>query len=302
MAIITTGAHPKALWPGVEAWFGLKYDEHPKEYSALFDVKSSGKRYEEIVESTGFGLAPQKTEGNSTVYEGANQGPISRFAHVAYSLGYVVTREELADNLYSEVSQSRAGALAFSMAQTKENVAANVYNRAGNTSYLGGDGLELLSTAHVDMIGGTYSNELNPAAAFSEAALEDLTIQIMQATNNKGLAISLRPTALIGPVNLVYEFERVLKSTLRPDTANNDVNALRSMGAVPTATVNHYLSDTNNWFVRTNAPEGMIMFEREGMEFTQDNDFDTDNAKAKAYMRFSVGWADPRALYGSVPA
>jgi len=301
MAVITTGAHPKALWPGVYAWFGAKYEEHPTEYTDLFDIKSSSQHYEELAQHTGFGLAPVKPEGSSSVYEGHSQGYIARAIHVAYSLGYIVTREELKDNLYEKVSMQRAGSLAFSMSQTRENVGANVYNRATNASFPGGDAKELLATDHPSLA-GNQSNELAVAAAFSEASLEDLTIQIMQAVDTKGLKISLRPTRLLGPVGLVYDFERVLKSTLQNDSANNAINALKSSGAIPTASVNHYFSDANNWFIRTNAESGLCWFDREGVEFKKDEDFDTDNAKAKGYMRFSTLWGDWRTLYGSAPA
>lgn len=301
MAIIGTGSHPKALWPGVYAWFGATYDEHPAEYPELFDMKTSTQNYEELAQHTGFGLAPVKPEGSSTVYDSHSQGYIARAQHVAYSLGYIVTREELADNLYEKVSMRRAGSLAFSMNQTRENVGANVYNRAFNASFTGGDGKELLATDHPSLA-GNQSNELSVAASFSEASLEDLTIQIMQAVDTKGLKISLIPKCLVGPVNLVYDFERVLKSTLQNDTANNAINALKASGAIPKAITNHYLSDTNNWFIRTNATDGLCWFDREAVEFGKDEDFDTDNAKAKGYMRFSTVWGDWRTLYGSAPA
>jgi hypothetical protein len=176
-----------------------------------------------------------------------------------------------------------------------------VYNRAFNTSYLGADGKALLVSDH-PTVTSTFSNVLATPASFSEAALEDLTTQIMQAVDSQGLKISLRPTKLIGPVNLVYEFTRVLDSVGQPDTANNTINALKAMNAIPSSTVNHYFTDTNNWFVRTNAPQGLLWLDREAVEFTKDEDFDTDNAKAKGYMRFSVGWVDPRCLFGSNPA
>lgn len=282
MAVITTGSHPKALWPGVYAWFGAKYNEHPQYESVLFDVKTSRKNFEEMVQQTGFGLAPVKTEGASTAYQGHTQGYVSRGTHVAYSLGYIVTREELADDLYEEVSMRRAGSLAFSMASTRNHVAANVYNRAFNSSYTGGDGKELCATDHPS-VSGNQSNELATAADFSEAALEDLTIQIMNATDPQGLKISLTPKRLIGPNELVYEFERVLKSDLRVDTANNDTNALKSMGVIPEAVNVPYLTDTDAWFIQTNGVEaGLCWFNREPVQFTKDTDFDTDNAKAKA--------------------
>lgn len=296
--VIATGNHPKALWPGVYAWFGAKYDEHGKEYTELFDIKSSSKNFEEMVQHTGFGLAPVKPEGQSTAYDSHSQGYIARGTNVAYSLGYIVTREELADNLYSEVSMRRAGSLAFSMAQTRENVGANVYNRAFNASFTGGDGVELLSTAHPSLA-GNQSNELATAADLSEASLEDLTIQIMDAVDPKGLKISLVPKCLVVPTALVYDAERILQSQLRSGTADNDTNALRAMGVIPKVVVNHYLTDSDAWFIRTNAPDSLCWFDREPVQFTKDSDFDTDNAKAKGYMRFVPFWGDWRGLYGS---
>jgi hypothetical protein len=298
MAVIATGNHPKALWPGVHSWFGAKYDEHGREYEKLFDMKSSNKNYEELVQQTGFGLAPVKPEGSSTQFDHHSQGYTARGTNVAYSLGYIVTREELADNLYSEVSMRRAGSLAFSMAQTRENVGANVYNRAFNSTYTGGDGKELLATNHPS-VSGNQSNELATAADLSEASLEDLTIQIMNAVDPKGLKISLTPKRLIVPTALVYDAERILKSQLRSGTADNDTNALRAMGVIPEVVVNHYLTDTDAWFIRTNAPDGLVWFDREAVQFTKDTDFDTDNAKAKGYMRFVPFWGDWRGLYGT---
>jgi hypothetical protein len=298
MAVITTGSHPKALWPGVYAWFGAKYDEHPQQYTKLFDIKSSNKNYEELVEQTGFGLAPVKAEGSSTAYDSHAQGVTSRGTNKAYSLGYIVTREEKADNLYTEVSMQRAASLAFSMAQTRENVGANVYNRAFNSSYTGGDGKELCATDH-GSLSGDQSNELATAADLSEASLEDLTIQIMDAVNSKGLKISLQPKSLIVPTALIYDAQRILESTLRVDSANNDINALRSMSVIPEVVVNNYLTDNDAWFIRTNAPSGLCWFDREPVQFTKDEDFDTDNAKAKAYMRFVPFWGDWRGLYGT---
>ena len=299
MAVIATGNHPKALWPGVYAWFGARYQEHQAQYTKLFDIKSSNKNFEEMVQQTGFGLAPVKTEGAATAYDSHAQGYVSRGINVAYSLGYIVTREELADNLYEEVSMRRAGSLAFSMAQTRENVGANVYNRFVTAGYTGGDGVVLGSASH-PTVSGNQSNILATPADFSEASLEDLTIQIMNATDFRGLKISLTVKSLIVPTALVYDTERVVKSSLRVDTANNDINAIKSMGVVPEVVVNNYLTDSDQWFIRTNGVEGGICwFDREQVEFTKDTDFDTDNAKAKAYMRFVPFWGDWRAVYGS---
>ena len=298
---ITRGNHPKALWPGINDWFGAVYDKHEPEWNLLFDTKTSGQAYEEDVEHTSFGLAPVKPEGQSSVYDSHTQGYVSRYQHVAYSLGYIVTREELADNLYKKVSTSRAESLAFSMAQTRENVAANIYNRAFNSSYVGGNGKEMIATDHPSLA-GTWSNELSTAAQLSEAAIEDLAIQIMNANNSRGLKISLRPTAMIVPTQLYFEACRILDSQLQNDTANNALNALKKKATIPVVHVNHYLTDANNWFIRTNAPSGLCWYDREAVSFDKDEDFDTDNAKAKGYMRFSAGWTDPRGIYGSAPA
>jgi hypothetical protein len=203
-----------------------------------------------LVEQTGFGLAPVKAEGSSTAYDSHAQGVTARGTNVAYSLGYIVTREEKADNLYSEVSMQRAASLAFSMAQTRENVGANVYNRAFNSSYTGGDGKELCATDH-GSLAGDQSNELATAADLSEASLEDLTINIMDALNSKGLKISLQPKSLIVPTALVYDAQRILESTLQSGTANNDVNALRSMSVIPEVVVNNYLTDSDACSART---------------------------------------------------
>lgn len=297
--VITTGNHPKALWPGVHAWFGAKYDEHPDETVQIFDKMTSDMSYEEMVQSYGFGLAPIKTQGASSVYDSHSQGFVARFTHVAYSLGYIVTREELADNKYGPTSMDRAGALAFSMTQTRQNVGANVLNRGFNSTYQGGDAKELFATDHPLALGGVFSNELNPSADFSEASLEDLCIQIMDVVNPRGLKVSIMPKRLIVPTSLSFEAERVLKSTLQNDSANNAVNALRSKGVIPEYAVNHYLTDTDAFFIKTNAPKGLTWFDREMVEFKQDNDFDTDNAKAKAYMRFVAYWADPRGGFAS---
>ena len=298
MAVISTGSHPKALWPGVYAWFGAKYDEHAQQYTKLFDVKTSNKNYEELVEQTGFGLAPVKAEGSSTVYDSHAQGAVSRGTNKAYSLGYIVTREEKADNLYAEVSMQRAASLAFSMAQTRENVGANVYNRVITSGYTGGDGIVLGSVSHPSLA-GNQSNILATAADLSESSLEDLTVNILDAKNSKGLKISLQPKCLIVPTALIYDAQRILQSTLRSSSANNDINALKSMSVIPDVFVNNYLTDSDAWFIRTNAPNGMCWFDREPVQFSKDEDFDTDNAKAKAYMRFVPFWGDWRGLYSS---
>ena len=302
MGVISTSNHPKALWPGVKAWWGRMYDQHKKEYPDLYDIETSERNYEEDVQLTGFGLAPIKPQGGSVHYDTESQGFISRYIHVAYSLGYIVTYEEMKDVLYEVVSRRRAQANAFSMSQTKEIVAANIYNRAFDSNYVGGDGLELCSTVHTSTA-GTWSNELAVPADLSETALEDLLIMIMMATNDKGHQISLMPRSLhVHPSNW-FEANRILKSALQNDTANNATNVLKMINAIPEGIkMNHYFTDTDAWFIRTNAPRGMIMYQRDSYSLKQDNDFDTDNAKAKAYDRYSCGWTDPRGIFGSAGA
>ncbi|MFA6244575.1 MAG: Mu-like prophage major head subunit gpT family protein [Candidatus Hydrogenedentales bacterium] len=293
--VITTGNHPKALWPGMHAFFGAQYKEHPEEYREIFSMQKSGKNYEEDTLVTGFGLAPEKTQGGGISYDSETQGFTKRYTHTVFGTGYIVTEEELEDNLYETVSRKRIKRLAFSMRQTREIIGANILNRGFNSSYTGGDSKELLATDHPS-VAGNWSNELATAADFSEAALEDIVIQIGQAKNDRGLNIALRGMKLIVPVNLQFDAKRVLKSGLQSGTANNDINAVRGMFDF---SINHYLTDTDAWFVKTDCPDGLTWFDRRALAFTQDNDFDTGNAKAKATMRFSCGWTDPRTCYGS---
>lgn len=298
MSVINTGNIPKLLWPGLNAVWGRDYTEHPKEFPDLFDTETSEMNYEEEVEMTGFGLASVKQQGAATVYDTESQQSVTRYTHVAYSLGFIITQEEMDDNLYEKKGVTRTQALAFSFRQTKENVAANVYNRAFNTSYLGGDGKALLVTDHPSL-SGSQSNTLATAADLSEASLEDLCIQVMNATNSRGLKIGLTTKSLIVPTASWFEAQRILKSTLQSGSANNDINALRSSGAIPELHVNHYLTDSDAFFVRTNVPQGLKLFNRKSAQFAQDGDFDSGNLKYKGYERYSFGWTDWRALYGS---
>jgi hypothetical protein len=300
--VIGTSAHPKALWPGVRQWFGRTYNEHAKEWVDLVDVETSTQNYEEAWQITGFGLVPVKGQGAGTAFDSEIQGYGSRFTHLTYSLGYIVTQEEIEDNLYEQISRTRSTALAFSNNQTVENVVANIYNRGFNSSFVGGDGLSLFSTAHTNVNGGTYSNMLAVGADLSEASLEDLTIQIMGATDDRGLLISLMPKTLHIPRQEWYNANRILKSVFQSNTANNDINVLKATNTIPGGIhMNHYFTSQHAWFLRTNIMkgQGMVFYQRTPLEFTQDNDFDTDNAKAKSRQRFSTGWIDPRAAYGS---
>ena len=309
-APITSSSFAKALWPGVNAWYGKAYDEYPVEYTMLFDSESSNRAYEEDVGVTSFGLASVKPEGQSIAYDEERQAFITRYTHVVYGLGFIVTREIYEDDLYDVVAQRRAKGLAFSMRQTKEVVAANVYNRAFNTAFTGGDGVSMINAAHPNFAGGTQSNQLSVAADLSEAALEQSVIDISKWTNDRGLRINVMPQKLIIPVDLQFEAERILGSEYRTaayinatftgNTDANDINALNQMGKLPQGyAINHYLTDTDAWFIRTNAPDGLKHFTRRGAEFTIDNEFDTENAKYKATERYSFGWTDWRAIYGT---
>lgn len=301
--VINTGSHPKLLWPGVHATWGQVYAQHPTQYTDLYDVLNSGKAYEQDVQITGFGLAPVKGQGASVTYDSEMQGWVSTYAHVAYGLGYIVTYEELQDNLYKEVATRRAKANAFSMNQTIENVAAFLYNNAFNTTYWSmPDGESLISSAHINPSGGTFSNQLTPGADLSEAALEDMCIQIMNTTQDRGLKISILPESLHIATAEWFNANRILKSVLQAHTGNNAINVLKATNAFPKGIkMNHYFTNPNAWFVRTNCPNGMQMFWRNKPQFSQDNDFDTKNAKAASYMRFSVGATDPRGIFGSSP-
>lgn len=299
--IITTGSHPRALWPGVHAFWGQVYDAYPAQYHDLYDEEDSDKAYEEDVQITGFGLAPVKPQGAPLSYDSEVQGPVTRYSHIAYALGYIVTYEELRDNLYETVSMRRVKANAFSVNQTIENVAAFLYNNAfSSTYYTTGDGVALVSTAHTNTTGGTYSNELSPSADLSEAALEDILIQIMGTQTDRGLIISLTGESLHVPRQEWFNANRIMKSVLQSDTANNNINVLKATNCFPKGIkLNQFFTSSSYWFVRTNCPNGMQMFWRDRPTFDQDNDFDTKNAKAATYMRFSVGATDPRGIFGS---
>lgn len=299
MAVITTGNHPAALWPGVHAWFGRTYDEYPAQYPDLFQIETSDKAYEEEIESTGFGMASIKPQGGSINYDSDSQGYTKRYTHVAYGSGYMVTEEELEDDLYEDVSKRRAPDLAFALRQAKENVAANVYNRAFNSSYLGGDAKEMCATDHSTLY-GNQSNELTNPADLSEAAVEDLITQIRQARNARGMRIQLQPQTLHVPTALEWEANRILKSVLQNDTAQNAVNVLKATNAIPGGIKpNTYFTSDSAWFIRTNARHGLKLFQRRPVKFTKDSDFDTSNAKAKAVERYSVGWTDWRGIYAT---
>lgn len=300
MAVITTGNHPRALWPGVAAWFGRAYNEYQPQYVDWVSVETSDKNYEEKAESTGFGLAQIKGQGESINYQTDSQGVTARWTHVVYGSGYIVTEEELDDNLYEEVSRRRAPDLAYALRQTKENVVALKFNRAFTAgAYAGADGVAMISLSH-PTIAGNQSNRLTTDADLSETAIEDLVTQIRQATNARGLAIQLQPVSLNIPVALEFEANRILNSVLQNDTANNAVNVIRMMGLFPKGIkCNRYLSSSTAWFIQTDARHGVSLMQRKAVKFVRDSDFDTSNAKSKASERYSLNHGEWRHYFGS---
>jgi hypothetical protein len=299
--VINTGLHPSLLWPGIKATWGQVYNEHATEYTDLYEVLTSSQAYEKYVGLTGFGLAPIKPEGQPVTYDTEVQAGITTFAHIPYSLGWQVTKEEVDDNLYSEVSTRRSKSNAFSVNQTVENICAFIYNNAFVTTYFTTwDAAALVSTAHVNATGGTWSNALNPAADLSESSLEDMSIQIMNVQNDRGLRINIMPTSLHIATNNWYNANRILKSVLQSASSNNAINVLKATNAYPGGIkMNHYFTSANAWFVRTNCPEGMIMFWRNKPELDDDNDFATKNLLHSSYFRMSVGCVDARGIFGS---
>jgi hypothetical protein len=303
MSVITTGNIKPLLRQGIQKVFGENYDRHTAQHTELFDRKESKKAFEIQQQVDGFGLAPVKNEGSGIAYDSQSTGFSPKYVNLAYAKGFIVTMEALEDEQYG-LFFDKARKLSTSMQITQETVAANVYNRAFNSAYLmtDGDGVELLSTAHVrgPNDSSTYSNELATPAAFSEASLESMLIQIGNATDARGLNAAIKAEKLILPTALGFEAARVLNSTLQNDTANNAVNAIKNLGALPGGhCVNNYLNSATAWFIKTNAPSGMTYQSRKEVSFGQDEDFGTYDSRFKAIMRFAYGWSDPRGLYGS---
>lgn len=303
--VIATSSFAKALWPGVNKWYGDSYAEFSPQWVSLFDKNSSRRAFEEDVGMSLFGLPSVKNEGAPISYDASRQGFTSRYNHVVYALGFIITREMFDDDQYDVVGRQKARSLAFSMRQNKEIIGANIYNRAFNTSYVGGDAATLVacagggSASHPNISGGTWTNGPSAAVDLSEASLEQANIDIRGFTNDRGLKIQAKPMRLIIPKELMFEAQRILKSDGRTGTDNNDLNALKTMGIIPEIVVNDYLTDTDAWFIRTDVKDGLKYFERNADEFGMDEDWDTENAKYKARSRFSFGWTDARAIYGS---
>jgi hypothetical protein len=302
MGVITSSSFAKLLWPGLNAIYGKEYADYPVEWDKLFEKNTSDRAYEEDLGLSSFGLASVKNEGAPITYDTERQGFTSRYNHVVYALGFIVTREIYEDDQYGKVGAQKAKALARSMRQTKEIIGANIYNRAFTAGYTGGDGVVLLSTAHPNVAGGTFSNKISVDADLSEAALEQAVIDIAGFRDDRGLLIAARPEKLIIPYQLQFEAKRILGADGRVGTDLNDPNVLKDMGIFSNVVVNHYLTDPDAWFILTSVKDGVKYFERRGDQFEMDNDFDTENAKFKATARYSFGWSDPRGIYGSAGA
>lgn len=303
--VITTGSFPKLLWPGLNKIWGMTYQEweNGAEWKQIFEIAKSDKNYEEDVGVTGLAMAPIKNEGDSVQYDTMKQGFVSRYQNITYALGFIISQEEIEDCQYAQMGAQRTRSLAFSMHQTREHVAANILNRAFNSSYKGGDGVSLVNSLH-PIENGTFSNTTAFPSDLSEAALEQAAIDIWGFVDPRGNRISILPNKLLVPRQLIFEATRILKNERwRPDTANRDINAMAVLNTFSGGLIaNHYLIDPDAWFVLTNCPNGLRCFDRVATEFANDNDFDTTNMKYRARARYAYGWTDPRGLYGSAGA
>jgi hypothetical protein len=293
----------KELEPGLNALFGMSYDTYDREYEEIFSIEDSQRAFEEEVLITGFGSAPVKTEGQGVSFDTASEGFTARYTHDTIALAFSLTDEAVEDNLYDSLGRRYVKALARSMANTKEVKGADVLNNAFNTSFAGGDGQPLISTAHPLAGGGTLANRATTMADLNETSLEDSLIDISTFTDDRGLTISVQATKLVIPPQLTFVADRILNSQQRVGTADNDINAIRNTGVLPGGyTVNHYLTDPDAFFILTSvteAGEGLKMFQRTAMETSMEPDFTTGNIRYKARERYSFGFSDWRGIYGS---
>ena len=289
----------KELEPGLNALFGLEYKNYANEHAEIFDTENSDRAFEEEVMLSGFGNAGVKPEGQSVNYDAATETFTARYTHETLALAFSITEEAIEDNLYDRLASRYTKALARSMANAKQVKAANVLNRGFNSSYTGGDGLELFSTAHV-IVSGTEQNELSTAADLNETSLEQAMIDIAALTDERGLKIAAQGRKMIVPSALQFTAERLLKSVGRTGTADNDISAVVSMNVIPQGyVVNHYLTDTDAWFIKTDVPNGLKHFVRAPIKTAMEGDFETGNVRYKARERYSFGWSDWRGVFGS---
>ena len=289
----------KELEPGLNALFGLEYKRYENEHEEIFDKETSDRAFEEEVMLSGFGNASVKAEGSGVTYDTAQETFTARYTHNTIALAFAITEEAIEDNLYDRLASRYTKALARSMANTKQITAANVINNGFSTTYPGGDGSPLFSTTH-PTISGTFQNTLTTQADLNETSLEQALIDIANLTDERGLKIAAQGEKLIIPTALQFTADRLMKSAGRVGTSDNDINAIRNMGMVPQGyVVNHFITDTNSWYIKTDVPNGMKYFERSPIRTSMEGDFETGNVRYKARERYSFGWSDPRGIYGS---
>jgi hypothetical protein len=299
MATISRAQALKELLPGLNALFGLEYAKYEDEHAEIYDTENSERSFEEEVKLSGFGAAPVKSEGASISYDTAQESFTARYSHETVAMGFSITEEAMEDNLYDSLSARYTKALARAMAYTKQVKAASLLN-TGFTTFLSGDGVTLFNTAHPTVSGNTNSNSPTVAADLNETSLEQSVIDIAAYVDERGLLIAARPRKLIVPPALMFVATRLLETQLRTGTADNDTNALRVMGAIPEGYgVNHYLTDNDAWFIKTDVPNGMKHFVRVAMQTAMEGDFDSGNVRYKARERYSFGTSDPLGMYGS---
>ena len=290
----------KELLPGLNALFGLQYATYGEEHKEIYETEKSERSFEEETKLSGFSAAPVKNEGSAIAYDNAQEAFTARYNHETIALGFSITEEAVEDNLYDSLSARYTKGLARAMAYTKQVKAASVLNNGFSAAYPGGDGVALFSTAHPLVSGGTNSNRPSTNADLNETSLENAVIQIAAWTDERGLLIAAKPKKLIVPPALQFVATRLLETSLRVGTADNDINALKNNGSIPEGyTINHYLTDTNGWFLTTDVPNGLKHFERMALSTSMDGDFDTGNVRYKARERYSFGWSDPLGVFGS---
>jgi hypothetical protein len=290
----------KELLPGLNALFGLEYTTYQQEHKEIYETEKSERSFEEETKLSGFSAAPVKNEGSAIAYDNAQEAFTARYNHETIALGFSITEEAVEDNLYDSLSARYTKALARAMAYTKQVKAAATLNNAFSSAYVGGDGVSLISTAHPLVSGGTNSNRPATAADLNETSLENAVIQIAAWTDERGLLIAAQPKKLVIPPALQFTATRLLETNLRVGTADNDINALKNNGSIPQGyCINHFLTDTNAWFLMTDVPNGLKHFERAALANSMDGDFDTGNVRYKSRERYSFGWSDPLGIFGS---
>jgi hypothetical protein len=289
----------KELEPGLNALFGLEYQNYENQHTEIFEIENSDRAFEEEIMLSGFANASVKPEGSAVSFDSANETFTARYTHETIALAFSITEEAIEDNLYDSIAKRYTKALARSMANTKQVKAANVLNNAFNSSFTGGDDKELCATDH-PTIAGTFKNELSTSADLNETSLEQALIDIAAMTDERGLKIAARGVKMIIPSELQFTAERLMKTANRVGTADNDINAIASKGMIPQGyVVNNYLTDTDAFFIKTDIPNGLKMFNRAALKTAMEGDFDTGNVRYKARERYSFGFSDPRGIFGS---